>query len=165
MRWVERLLLRMFRHEDILGSDGSLYMRRWRVLGYQAWLPSLFGLNLMVHRIVRPDEDREPHDHPWWFVSLLVAGWYVEERTWNGPSVGRMCHWFTRWPASLVFRAATDWHRIAQLDPRGAWTIVLTGRRAHTWGFLADDGSKIPHDQYFAWKLARDGAKFGRVRQ
>jgi hypothetical protein len=143
--WLDRLLLRLFPHEDILGRDGSLYMRRWRVAGYRARLPGLGGFNLMIHRIVRPDEDRDPHDHPWWFVSLLFLGRYIEERF--GPD-GTRFEVVSRRPGGLARRAATDLHRIDTLPDGEAWTLVLTGPRARKWGFMTP-GGWVQHDRYF----------------
>lgn len=140
---LEAVLSFLFPFEDIRDRDGALYMRRWRLLGYRARIP--FPVNLMLHRIVRPDEDRDPHDHPWWFVSLLLRGGYVEDRF---DSARRLMSIRQRGPWTLAKRAATDLHRIAFLPTGEAWTLVLAGRAKRDWGFLTPTGW-VAHERYF----------------
>jgi hypothetical protein len=33
---------------------------------------------MYVHWIYQPDDDRDPHDHPWPFVSFVIRGGYAE---------------------------------------------------------------------------------------
>lgn len=130
----------MIRRRDI----GS-YMHRWI-----AALPC--GFMVRVHHIREPDADAELHDHPFWFVSLVLRGWYVEERAEDD---GRFAHdlgeddargpggprvYTTRRAGSLTYRSANCAHRIASVSRGGVWTLVV-GRRAHpTWGFWTADG-------------------------
>ncbi|CAB4203506.1 hypothetical protein UFOVP1382_122 [uncultured Caudovirales phage] len=57
----------LFKHRPI--GD---YMDRW------VWQTRWFTVRL--HHIQRPDADVELHDHPWSFFSLILKGWYEEER-------------------------------------------------------------------------------------
>lgn len=113
MRW---------KHDTIIGPDGSPYMRRW-VLEAR-WF------TLRLHHILREDYDRTTfHDHPWSFVSVLLRGSYTEYGpggVWPGPR------------ARVVYRPAEALHRITSVTPGGAWTLVLTGRRRRQWGFVED---------------------------
>lgn len=138
---VERVIPKLFAREDICGRDGTLYMRRWRLLGKDG----ILGRNLMVHRIVRPDEDRAPHDHPWSFVSLVLRGGYLEQRQNSSGSV-----WWVRWrrPGSIAWRRATDLHRIHTIGGPEAWTLVATGPRVRSWGFQTVNGW-VDHRAYF----------------
>ncbi len=133
-QWFQKTILR---RSDIY-FGGSRYMRRWLFGPTWTW-------GLRVHCIERSDADRELHDHPFWFVSFILSGGYYEHtldgrKTWYGPG-------------SLVFRSADTLHRIelSQTPRLGtaacarrecckekpAWTIVLRGRYARRWGFLA----------------------------
>ncbi len=56
-----------FKRRDI----GS-YMARW------IWQTRWFTIR--IHHIKRADADVELHDHPWSFISLILKGWYEEER-------------------------------------------------------------------------------------
>lgn len=38
-----------------------------------------FGFSLKLHFILRSDDDRSLHDHPWTFWTLMIAGGYWEE--------------------------------------------------------------------------------------
>src|SRR5690242_9326280 len=40
-------------------------------------------LAVYIHRIHTPDQDRDPHDHPWTFWSFILSGAYTE-RVWAG---------------------------------------------------------------------------------
>lgn len=42
-------------------------------------LAEIFGRELKLHIMLRSDNDREMHDHPWGFWSLVLSGGYDEE--------------------------------------------------------------------------------------
>lgn len=58
---------------DIRGNNGSLYLRRWRLI--QTPYAAIY-----LHKIVRPDSDPFVHDHPWSFISFVLKGAYAEMR-------------------------------------------------------------------------------------
>lgn len=120
--------------------DGVRYMTRLYILN-TPW----FGLKL--HWFWGPDPDEACHDHPWWFLSLLLRGWYVEERmTLEHPYLGMMPderhmmtvhqQWYQRrsWLGSIAFRRAKDIHNIIRVAP-GTVTLVLNGPKERSWGF------------------------------
>lgn len=134
-----------FQRYDIRGPDGSLYMRRLRLI-QTPWFA------VYLHKIVRPDADRELHDHPWDFVSLILRGGYIEETEGRGPGFTyRQKVW--RKPFRLVRHKAEDFHRIDALSDVPAWTLVFCGRRRREWGFKTDKGW-VRWDQYLARKEA-----------
>ena len=119
-------------------KDGSPYLTRW-------WLsPSTekryherkHRPALLLHHIWRPDCDRAPHDHPWWFVSLVLKGWYLENR-YNAD--GYFTHQVRRRRFSIGFRRSTDLHDIREVSPN-LWTLVLVGPKCREWGFMTNDG-------------------------
>ena len=112
---------------------GSLYMRRWRII-HTKW----FGVR--VHNIVRSDIDRELHDHPFTFVSIILRGGYFEHtidgrKTWYGPG-------------SILVRSGDTLHKLELLTIDAfafpllvpAWTLVFRGRMFREWGFLTSTG-------------------------
>jgi hypothetical protein len=126
----------------IYDSDGSLYMRRWWLfnpypgedsgdgLPRFSWLPSA-----RVHHIVRPDRDRNLHDHPWDARTIILDGYYVEKRD-DGQTYYR-----SRGDTASI--AHNDFHTITHVDPvLGAVTLFITWRYRHTWGF------KVPYREY-----------------
>src|SRR5258707_107350 len=129
MSFIEKILKLWF-HKDII-KGGILYLRRHFFSPNIHWLPRIY-----LHLINRPDGDRDPHDHPGWFITIPLWGGYWEEiydtfdqvRN-HAPRVHFSKLW---WPA---FRRATFTHKLTKL-PRGrAWTLVLFGPNRRTWGF------------------------------
>lgn len=119
-----------------IGSPESPYLLRWWLIPRNPWF------NIYLHKFLRDDDDRALHDHPWWFVSLMISGGYVETRPLPSP-YGTME--FERHAPSIAFRHPTDRHRVALFkDKEGkslpCWTIVLTGRASRTWGFWCPKG-------------------------
>lgn len=97
---------------------------KWRK--HRAWLPSI-----RIHHILRRDLDRHPHNHPWSWRSLVMRGWLVEERDGNERAV----------LAGDTYRCDdTDFHRITHVSGGGVWTLFITGRKMHSWGFKTDAG-------------------------
>lgn len=63
---------------SITTKDGDPYLDRLRIVQ-----TPVFGIYL--HRVHGPDGQRHPHDHPWWFASVVISGGYVEQ-VWDDPS-------------------------------------------------------------------------------
>lgn len=96
-------------------------------------------LGVYLHRLDRPDADRECHDHPWSFVSVVLRGGYLEERRRRGGG-WRAREWRGRF--SVAARQYSDAHRIAGIAP-GTWTLILRGRDRRTWGFYIEDATGV----------------------
>jgi hypothetical protein len=119
----------------IIGTKADPYLYRWYVIPRNPWL------NIYLHKFLRDDEDRALHDHPWWFVSLILKGGYFEvtptgtiERGWL--SLGfRPALWRHR---VVLPRAYGDNHAVGRMVP--AWTLVITGRKVREWGFWCPKG-------------------------
>ena len=84
------------------------------------------NFGLFLHHLHRSDV-RTPHDHPWWFVSLILWGGYVE----HSPKHSEGMRGYG--PGSLLFRGAEWVHRLELVQP--TWTLVLVGKRERKWGF------------------------------
>lgn len=139
MLW--RFLNRLFGRSDIYIDPKTPYMRRWRI-GFK------LSPGVRLHNILRSDLDRELHDHPFAFLTIILAGGYYEYRPVSGlwapdglPIVERKWHG----PGSILFRRSTDLHRLElKRDEAGrelpAWTFVFRTRYARDWGFLTVRG-------------------------
>lgn len=103
------------------------------------------GIAIRIHEILRSDEDRDPHDHPWWYVSLVLKGEYYEYRYTTSRKVISVKR---RGTGSVVFRKATSLHYL-QLPKEGAacTTLFITGRKSNSWGFLTRKG-KVGYRDY-----------------
>lgn len=134
----------------VIGSAQSPYILRWYVISRNRWL------NIYLHKFLRDDDDRALHDHPWWFISIMLRGQYTEIR--EEGSAGSV-----RRAPSIAYRRATDRHRIvlqrnAQDRSVPCWTLVITGPRIREWGFHCPKGW-VPWHQFVD---ARDNGQVGR---
>lgn len=99
--------------------------------------PRKWRWRLYLHHTVRSDQDRDPHDHPWPFWSLMLWGSWTEQRFPLPYSQFQWIRIHVR-TGSLVHRHATDIHQI-EID-RPSWTLVLAGPWERRWGFYTVDG-------------------------
>lgn len=106
-------------------------------------------VELRLHKFWRGDNDRAPHDHPWWFITFpfssysewipyLCATGRIDEKSW----------W--RYESQIVkgwrfhFRPAHYQH-IVVTPPKPFWTFVISGRKTREWGFWTDPENFINH--------------------
>lgn len=138
-------------------TEGRTIFRRWRLGGFEyrsdrvahdymrRWmLKTPWGM-LRLHHILRSDDRSHFHDHPFGFVSLILAGGYIEFRPNQDPQIYR--------PGSVVVRRAEDLHNL-ELRERSAWTLLLTTPFYREWGFATEHGW-IGAGNYDIWKKAR----------
>ncbi len=115
-------------------TDIGDYMHRWVI-------ETPFGA-LRLHHILRSDEARGLHDHPWSFWTFLLTGGYTEvTRPAGGLERCQDCRRF-----SFRFVPAETAHRLILTRP--VWTLVLTGPKVRDWGFIIDG-------VWTSWKVAR----------
>jgi hypothetical protein len=95
-------------------------------------IPSVF-----VHEFLRGDSDEEYHNHPWYTsYSLILAGGYTEERLQVVDGDWKVVTRTLR-PGMINVIRHDDFHRVALLDGKTAWTLFIAGRRTgESWGFL-----------------------------
>lgn len=137
------------------------YMNRWWVFNpYQkaghiecappiSWLPSI-----RVHHILRRDNDRHPHDHPWNARTIVLRGCYGEDRVVSyerssryAPDVLVDYYLRSRGYTGPINHGA--YHQITDVSHGGVWTLFFTFGYIGTWGFLVD-GVKVPWRKYMA---------------
>lgn len=98
--------------------------------------------SLYLHKLVRSDDGRDLHDHPWWFWTFLLTGAYFEEMPYEFLDKKKgIIDTFTierREPFRFYFREPTWTHRLI-LD-RPVWTLVLRGTPERDWGFYTPEG-------------------------
>jgi hypothetical protein len=108
---------------------GTDYMTRW---GFSTPYGGVY-----VHKFIGPDKDERLHDHPWQFVSLILKGGYVETTAGVPPRKWEHVYYGA---GRVLFRAERWRHKIWVEPGTTCWTIVVTGRRRHAWGFYDDEG-------------------------
>ena len=118
-----------------------IYLRRLRII-QTPW----FGVYL--HWIYLPDRDRDPHDHPWPFTSVILRGGYTEEVM--EPWSANPYKWHPTAKTHKTFSAHVMhmWqvHRIRSLQPNTI-TLIFVGPRRRTWGFWTPEGF-VPWTEY-----------------
>lgn len=119
----------LFSGMHIMADDGSSYLRRMRIVE-TPW----FGV--FLHHIDSTDNDQDPHDHPWNFVSLVVRGGYTEQVLALDANASYVRRWLT-WSFHVMDRRHA--HRITELVP-GTVTLILHGKRRGSWGFYTPSG-------------------------
>lgn len=122
----------------IIGHPGVPYLERWWII------PRNARFNIYLHHFLHSDEDRALHDHPWWNVSIVLRGAYIEHLR-DGRALLRK-PWRLWAPWRLVFRRPESAHRIelltASAGPAPVWSLFLTGPVLREWGFLCPTGWK-----------------------
>ena len=115
----------------IIGGADAPYLRRW-------WLiPRNRFFNVYLHQFLRSDDDRALHDHPWWNMSWLLRGEYVEVVPHRSDE--RVEKHLIRQAGDMKVRAAGARHRIV-LHRGECWTLFITGPRIREWGFWCPKG-------------------------
>jgi hypothetical protein len=119
----------------VIGNPAQPYLLRWFLV------PRNRFFNVYLHCILRDDDDRALHDHPWFNISIILRGSYREVmpdkksistphmRIAEMPQVSK-----ERGIGSIVFRRATAAHRL-EVARGPVWTLFITGPRIREWGF------------------------------
>lgn len=126
----------------IIGDDPDApYMERWWII------PRNASCNIYLHRILRDDDDRALHDHPWTNSSFVLMGSY-REITPEGT--------FIRSAGDVVNREATALHRLELIGGKPCISLFTTGPKIREWGFDCPNGWRH-------WRDFVDGANAGAV--
>jgi hypothetical protein len=132
----------------LIGPDeNNPYMRRWWIIPRNRWF------NIYLHHMLHDDDDRAPHDHPWWSLSLCLHG-RIREMVYilgTSPQEFKECNiekgdW--RW-------RGTTFAHFLKLPDGEAWTLFITGPNVRTWGFHCPKG-------WLEWKKFVNAEKPGQ---
>jgi hypothetical protein len=124
---------------------------------------------IKLHHILRSDNDRALHDHPWNFTSIILWGGYWEHVAFDLtkgasgmriPRHAQFCAptkangtltlrcWFR--VGSILHRKAECAHRVELPKGKTAWTLVFTSNKIRDWGFHTVKG-------WIPWRTYNDG--------
>lgn len=95
-----------------------------------------------IHEILRSDNDRHLHDHPWDYTTIILRNGYFEDHYKDGELVRSGFYG----PGTVLQRKAGDAHRLV-LPYGPVWTLFIMGPWQQVWGFLTP-GGKIPWSEY-----------------
>jgi hypothetical protein len=172
---------------DDPSPDKAVFLKRWFIIRAEgASTPPrkrpLLNLTrvrkdggmVLLHKFVRSDADRELHDHPWSFTSLILWRGYFEEvedmvKLWSsekndwievpgcevdltsltGLMPFELSHRERRWPLTVLRRKATHRHRVHLIDEKPSWSLVFTEAKNRSWGFWRN-GIFIPWREFIS---------------
>lgn len=109
----------------VIGGADHPYLERWWII------PRNASCNVYLHRILRSDDDRALHDHPWMNTSYILLGRY-REITPEGE--------FIREAGSMIEREASSLHRLELIDDQPCISLFITGPKVREWGFQCPQG-------------------------
>lgn len=113
-----------------IGSQENPMLKRLRLIQTPK-----FGV--YIHFIYREDLDRDPHDHPWNFLRIVLRGGYTE-RFYESPihilidDHGQFD--VERRPLRPHYFRTNSAHKIIKVKP-GTITLAIVGAKTRTWGF------------------------------
>lgn len=95
--------------------------------------------SVRIHNILRSDNDRHLHDHPFNYATLILSGGYWEHladgsKTWYGPGSFRTAR-------------ADTLHRLELPNNSTTWSFFMMGKRKRDWGFQTEKGW-VDHKTY-----------------
>ncbi len=134
----------------VIGDD---QLRRWFII------PRNRYFNIYLHHIMKSDDDRALHDHPWsWNLSIPFGTYWealfvyaipdheVYHRGYHNLGEHRLdYHVKIRDPFVPIFRRGPSPHGVIISEPM--WSLFLTGPIVRRWGFYTPQGW-VDHRQY-----------------
>lgn len=148
------------------------YMRRWWVFRFwetgrvvhRSGAVSIYSLlSARIHHILRSDMDRALHDHPWWYITIILKGGYYEVTPVDGPRPrramkfntmrsGELKSYYRKWygPGSIRFARAKQQHRLEIPKGATAWTLFIHGPKCREWGYQVPAKGWVHNEEYEA---------------
>ena len=109
---------------------GDGYLTRW-VIDFG------FG-SLRLHKWSGSDDLRNPHDHAWDFMTVILKGLYEDV----SPKGNEYCY-----TGTIKRRKAEHIHSVKLLS-KTCWTLLFCGRERRPWGFWVK-GKFVNRKRYF----------------
>lgn len=135
---------------EIIGRGKPSYMIRVHLTPFGWWK----WRRAYLHVLGRPDADREHHDHPWSFWTLVLWGGYTEKAhvlNGRGRPTGEIKRDILS-IGSVRYRPATHAHLITRLHTKRVVTLVLRDNvKVRDWGFWSYEGANAADSGYWRW--------------
>jgi hypothetical protein len=127
--------------KEIRSKKGELHFKRWQI-----WSTRWF--NIYLHYINKADDDKDFHDHPWSFWSIILKGNYIEHIGIKGIPEQQYYKSIFRWRWHCAYRKKDIPHRIFYIiGNKPVWSLVITGPGGRKWGYITEEGWK-DHEKY-----------------
>lgn len=134
---------------EVIGVPECPILHRWELV-------RAFGCKLMLHHFLPESRDRDPHDHPADFLTLVLAGRYDDISYPYDPrmeaGIDRMETEVERMRPGMIRRRLGTHRHVTIAGPRGCWTLVLMLRKRRPWGFWREG-------RWWAWRAYEE--RFG----
>lgn len=131
----------------VIGEPDAPYMHRWYVI------PRNKFFNVYLHHVLRSDDDRALHSHPWLAnLSLIIDNSYVEHTIAAGGVNYRKTY-----NAGAIKIRGNSAHRL-ELNNGPCWTLFFTGPKIRIWHFHCKKGL-VP---YYDFVKPTDVGQVGR---
>jgi hypothetical protein len=159
--YVAPRVARWWHNPEVIGDAACPVLLRWMLFTTSreaVTLPdgstSTHSHKVMLHRFLPNSHDRDTHDHPWPFVTVVLRGMYEDLTTcecmrpgavngggpWlNCPKCNGSGYTVEIMRAPCIRYRKAEHAHITRTRAEGAWTLVVTGRAARVWGFWVGD--------------------------
>src|SRR5690606_23076235 len=99
--------------------------------------------SVRLHLIMRPDHDRDLHNHPFEYRTFVLSGYYAEDYqsrdVWTDENFPRLVPEIRTRTAfagdTLTSYSTLGFHRIRQVSPGGVMTLFFMTDNWGEWGF------------------------------
>lgn len=134
----------LLRYMDIEDATRRTHVYLRRLIIFKTPLCAIY-----VHWIYVPDSDRDPHNHPMDFISVVLKGGYEEKRWISNhdipvggiPTVGVKFMKRTRGLFTAALTRRANFHSITRLHDNPTVTLLFCGPRSKDgWGFMTPEG-------------------------
>ena len=143
-KWLCEYAIKTKREYKPIYHGRTLYMGRFWVIRRRWNLPSV-----RLHWILKPDNARDLHSHPFHFRTIILRGWYMQEvpgKYW--PSQKNDTRLVKMRPGMQSTCGYGQFHRITQVSKGGCWTLfIMWGGKRKDWGFMTKNGY-VPAAEY-----------------
>ena len=116
--------------KKITSKEGVVHFTRWSIIETRLF-------NVYIHRITQLDKDKDMHDHPWNFWSIILWGGYVERVSFQS---GRFSSVTCRRFLHVAYREKDTPHMIERLLSKVTYSFVVTGVDRDRWGYHTEKG-------------------------
>jgi hypothetical protein len=144
MSWLSKIVRSLFLVKEIKSKMGEVHFRRYRLIQTK-WFA------VYIHQILRSDQDRDMHDHPWNFTSVILEGAYREASSY--PPLFDKVYVRDYYSGDVIEHKAEDAHKLTLVSDQ-VWTLVFVSGRERVWGYQTPSGW-VPHDEYRKMKNSR----------
>ena len=112
MSWLSKIVRSLFLVKEIKSKMGEVHFRRYRLIQTK-WFA------VYIHQILRSDQDRDMHDHPWNFTSVILEGAYRE--AFSYPPLFDKVYVRDYYSGDVIEHKAEDAHKLTLVSDQ-VWT-------------------------------------------